>query len=209
VKRSADFAVVDPSFLELVRLGVRRADDPVVRNTLDVVERELGVDTPNGQFWHRFTDDGYGEDGAGGKWRLTDPGSQQTTGRAWPIFAGERGEYELLAGDGDPAARLQAMADSANDGLMIAEQVRDENAPSGQPGFATGEGHLLGHPTDVVARPARASGVVRRCRPARGAARGGRLRVPGRGLLSTPTVSWGGQACGDSACTADRASDSG
>jgi glucoamylase len=133
-------AVVDPSFLELVRLGVRRADDPVVRNTLDVVDRELGVDTPNGQFWHRFTDDGYGEDAAGGQWRLTDPGSRQTTGRAWPIFAGERGEYELLAGDGDPAARLQAMADSANDGLMIAEQVWDQHSPSGQPDFPAGEG---------------------------------------------------------------------
>ena len=55
-------AVVDPSFLELVRLGVRPADDPVVRNTVEVVDRELGVDTPSGQFWHRFTDDGYGED---------------------------------------------------------------------------------------------------------------------------------------------------
>jgi glucoamylase len=133
-------AVVDPSFLELVRLGVRPADDPVVRNTVEVVDRELGVETPSGQFWHRFTDDGYGEDAEGGQWRITDPGSQQTTGRAWPIFAGERGEYELLAGTGDPAARLQAMADSANDGLMIAEQVWDDNAPSGQPGFPTGQG---------------------------------------------------------------------
>ncbi|WP_433555921.1 glycoside hydrolase family 15 protein [Pseudonocardia xinjiangensis] len=133
-------AVVDPSFLELVRLGVRKADDPVVRNTLAVVDRELGVQTPNGQFWHRFTDDGYGEDATGGLWRLTDPGSQQTTGRAWPIFAGERGEYELLAGDGDPAGRLQAMADSANDGLMIPEQVWDQHAPSGEPDFPTGEG---------------------------------------------------------------------
>ena len=139
-------AVVDPSFLELVRLGVRRADDPVVRNTVAVVDRELGVQTPAGQFWHRFTDDGYGEDAAGGPWRLSDPGSQQTTGRAWPIFAGERGEYELLAGDGDPAARLRAMAAAANDGLMIAEQVWDQHPPSGEPGFPPGEGTFSATP---------------------------------------------------------------
>ncbi len=139
-------AVVDPSFLELVRLGVKPADDPVVRATVDVVDRELGVDTPNGQFWHRFTDDGYGEDAAGGPWRITEEDTQATIGRAWPIFAGERGEYELLAGTGDPAARLESIAATANDGLMIAEQVWDDNPPSGQPGFPTGEGTFSATP---------------------------------------------------------------
>jgi glucoamylase len=133
-------AVVDPSFLELVRLGIKVPEDPIVANTVAVVDRELGVDTPNGQFWHRFTDDGYGEDATGGPWRLTDANSQLTTGRAWPIFAGERGEYELLAGTGDPAARLRAMAAAANDGGMIAEQVWDQNPPAGQPGADPGTG---------------------------------------------------------------------
>jgi glucoamylase len=32
------------------------------------------------------------------------------------------------------------MAEPANDGLMIAEQVWNENAPSGQHGFPAGEG---------------------------------------------------------------------
>ena len=53
--------VVDPSFLELVRLGVLRADNPASLSTLPVVDRELGVDTPNGEFWHRYNHDGYGE----------------------------------------------------------------------------------------------------------------------------------------------------
>ena len=53
--------VVDTSFLELVRLGVKPADDPDIRSTLPVVDRELGVTTPNGQFWHRYNFDGYGE----------------------------------------------------------------------------------------------------------------------------------------------------
>lgn len=139
-------AVVDTSFLELVRLGVKAADDPVVRNSVAVVDDQLGVDTPTGTFWHRFTDDGYGEDSAGGPWRLSSPGEQATIGRIWPIFAGERGEYELLSGTGAPAERLAAMAAAANDGLMIAEQVWDEHSPSGQPGFPKGEGTFSATP---------------------------------------------------------------
>ncbi|WP_219414317.1 glycoside hydrolase family 15 protein [Pseudonocardia nigra] len=139
-------AVVDPSFLELLRLGVKPADDPVIRKTVEVVDRELGVDTPNGRFWHRFTDDGYGEDATGGPWRINEENSQLTIGRVWPIFAGERGEYELLAGTGDPQARLHAMAAAANDGLMIAEQVWGDHPPSGQQGFPTGEGTFSATP---------------------------------------------------------------
>ena len=57
------------AFLELVRLGVKPADDPVVRNSLAVVDEQLGVDTPSGTFWHRYTEDGYGETLDGGKRR--------------------------------------------------------------------------------------------------------------------------------------------
>ena len=35
--------VVDPSFLELVRLGVLPANDPTVRNSIEVVDAQLGV----------------------------------------------------------------------------------------------------------------------------------------------------------------------
>jgi glucoamylase len=137
-------AVVDTSFLELVRIGVRRADDPVVLSSLPVVDRELAVDTPNGRFWHRFNFDGYGETPDGGPF----PG-EGNTGRAWPIFAGERGEYELAAGElsGDGAAaraaaavHLDAMAATANDGWMLPEQVWDRNPPAGAAGFAPGDG---------------------------------------------------------------------
>ena len=142
--------IVDTSFLELVRLGVRRADDAAVRQSLPVVDRELGVTTPNGQFWHRFNHDGYGETPDGGP--FPGPGN---TGRLWPIFAGERGEYELAAGEETGAVeqarmvaggRLAAMAATANDGLMLPEQVWDENPPSGTPGFAPGEGTLSATP---------------------------------------------------------------
>jgi glucoamylase len=144
--------VVDPSFLELVRLGVLRADDPNVVSTLPVVDRELGDETPTGQFWHRFNHDGYGETPDGRPF-----GTNDGIGRLWPIFAGERGEYELAAGElgGDVGAaraaamtRLDAIANTANDGLMLPEQVWDHNPPAGTdgrfPGTGTGSATPLG-----------------------------------------------------------------
>jgi glucoamylase len=136
--------VVDPSFLELVRLGVKRWDDPVVLNTVRVVDERLQVRTPAGAFWHRFSFDGYGEQRDGGPWELFDDGTRRTLGRAWPIFAGERGEYDLLAGR--PAgAHLAAMAAAANDGGMIAEQVWDGLPPTG-PRFPAGTGTFSATP---------------------------------------------------------------
>ncbi len=130
--------IVDPSFLELVRLGVEPANDPNIVATLHVVDAQLGVATPRGEFWHRYTGDGYGEERDGSPWRTKLPdGSQITIGRAWPIFAGERGEYELAAGL-PAAARLAAMAAAANDVGLLPEQVWDQNPPAGKPGFASG-----------------------------------------------------------------------
>jgi glucoamylase len=130
--------VVDPSFLEMVRLGVKRPDDPNILNTIEVVDQQLSTMTPNGRFWHRYTGDGYGEQRNGGPWEINQPpGSQTTIGRLWPIFAGERGEYELAAGHG-AAQQLASIAAVANDGGMLPEQVWDQNPPSGSPGFAPG-----------------------------------------------------------------------
>jgi glucoamylase len=131
--------VVDTSFLELVRLGVKRADDPDIRSTLPVVDRELGVTTPNGQFWHRYNFDGYGETPDGGPF----PGDGNR-GRLWPLLAGERGEYELAAGDRRAAGRrLDAIAATASPGWMLPEQVWDDQAP---PGRAPGTGTLSATP---------------------------------------------------------------
>ena len=131
--------VVDPSFLELVRLGVRPADDPTIVNTIKVVDAELGDRTPAGELWHRFTGDGYGEQADGGPWNVIWPTPTRTYGRLWPIFAGERGEYELLAGAPASARnRLRTIAATANSGLMLPEQVWDTRAPAGvRPGTGT------------------------------------------------------------------------
>ena len=132
--------VVDPSFLEVVRLGLRPASDPAIRNTIAVVDEELGEQTPAGMLWHRFTSDGYGETADGRPWNVNWPTPTRTYGRLWPIFAGERGEYELLAGDQASArARLSTIAATANSGLMLPEQVWDNAAPPGErPGTGTG-----------------------------------------------------------------------
>jgi glucoamylase len=132
---------VDPSFLELVRLGIKRWDDPVILNTNKVIDTVLAEQTPSGQHWHRFTNDGYGEAEDGSQW---DIGKGRTYGRLWPILAGERGEYELLAGQADKARkRLASMAMTANEGLMLPEQIWDDRAPSG----ATAGGPRPGTPT--------------------------------------------------------------
>ncbi|WP_435360707.1 glycoside hydrolase family 15 protein [Haloarchaeobius sp. DFWS5] len=138
-------AVVDAGFLELVRLGVLPWDDPTVRNSLAVVDDTIRVDTPNGPAWYRYNGDGYGEQGpdgsvgAGAPWSISEAGK----GRLWPIFTGERGEYELLAGteSGDfaPANLLRTMRRFANTGRMIPEQVWDREEPS-EFGWEFGEG---------------------------------------------------------------------
>jgi glucoamylase len=120
--------IVDQSFLGLVLFGAKRFDDPTVQNSLAVGDDVLGVDTPIGTVWHRFTFDGYGEQTDGGDWDLF--AGAQTRGRLWPLLAGERGEYELLAGR-DARPRLRTIAGAANDGLMLPEQVWDTQSPSG------------------------------------------------------------------------------
>ncbi|WP_243056649.1 glycoside hydrolase family 15 protein [Nocardioides sp. SR21] len=131
--------VVDPSFLDLVRLGVLAFDDPAVVNTLDVVDQELEVETPNGSFWRRFSHDGYGETRTGGQWTITEPGTGTTLGRGWPILTGERGEYVVDAGE-DASSYLLAMAAAAGPGDMISEQVWDGRPPTGAACCAAGEG---------------------------------------------------------------------
>ena len=159
--------VTDTSYLELVRLGVKPANDPNIVKTLEVVDSTemldyqkvgLKVDTPNGTFWHRFNFDGYGETREGGPWDIgftpcditTCLTTQKTIGRAWPLFAGERGEYELAAGGqaatGPASKRLADIAATGNDGYMLPEQVWDENPPSGTGGFTPGEGTFSATP---------------------------------------------------------------
>ena len=124
--------VVDQGFIELVRLGIRPANDSVIVNSLKIIDSTIRVETPNGPTFYRYNHDGYGETWFGGPWL------GEGVGRIWPIFAGERGEYEVARG-ADPNLYLRAMMGFANAGGMIPEQVWDRPNP-GHSDFDFGEG---------------------------------------------------------------------
>ncbi len=134
-------AVADAGFLELIRLGIKPASDRAIINSLQVVDAQLGITTPNGMFWHRYNNDGYGETSSGAPWFLTGPETLTTHGRLWPLFAGERGEYDIATHNVFEAkTRLLTMWHTANEGYLLPEQVWDNQPPSGQTGFAAGAG---------------------------------------------------------------------
>jgi glucoamylase len=117
----ADFEarnVIDAGFLELVRYGIRRADDPVIVDSLKVVDYTLKVETPIGPCWRRYNHDGYGQRHDGG------PFLGWGQGRAWPLLTGERAHYELAAGH-DVRPYIQALEGFSSRGGMLPEQIWD------------------------------------------------------------------------------------
>ncbi len=138
--------IVDAGFLELVRLGIKSPDDPLIVKSLKVIDEQIKVNTPNGEAFYRYNHDGYGEMDDGRRWNFD--GKYTGKGRLWALLAGERGQYELALSDsyrndtkieskimrGELAfplkvkamSRLEAMANFANEGLMIPEQVWDK-----------------------------------------------------------------------------------
>jgi len=111
--------VVDGGFLELVRYGVRRADDPHIVGSLPELDDTSRADLYRVRYdfsfpgdavaapgWRRYGVDGYGEDVVtGGNYGVGGRMSPGQRGRVWPIFTGERGHYELAlaTGRGKPA----------------------------------------------------------------------------------------------------------
>jgi glucoamylase len=111
--------IIDAGFLELVRYGVRRADDPLMIDSLKVVDAVLKRDLPQGPGWLRYNWDGYGETADGGPYQ----GAGQ--GRVWPLLTGERAHYELAAGK-DVSGLIKTYEAYATAGNMLPEQVWDE-----------------------------------------------------------------------------------
>lgn len=111
-------AQIGVDFLQLVRFGLRRAEDPLIVATVKVADALLKVDTPSGPSWHRYNEDGYGEHEDGSAYDGTG------RGRAWPLLTGERGHYELCCGQ-DPLPYLMAMTRMASSGGMLPEQIWD------------------------------------------------------------------------------------
>ncbi|MGI8642020.1 MAG: glycoside hydrolase family 15 protein [Pyrinomonadaceae bacterium] len=146
--------IVDAGFLELVRLGIKSPDDPLIVKSLKVIDEQIKVNTPNGEGFYRYNHDGYGEMDDGRRWNWD--GKYTGKGRLWALLSGERGQYELaqyaLSEENftnslyqrsyqskkleknkegwtlkaKAKSRLDAMLNFANDGLMIPEQVWDK-----------------------------------------------------------------------------------
>ena len=113
-------AVIDGGFLELVRYGVRRADDPLIVNSVKVVDKVLKVKTPYGETWRRYNHDGYGQRKDGTAY------AGWGQGRAWPLLGGERAHYELAAGR-DVKPYIKAFEQFSSVGGMLPEQVWDHD----------------------------------------------------------------------------------
>jgi glucoamylase len=111
--------IVDAGFLQLVRYGIVSAHDPLIVESLRVVDSILKTETPPGPCWHRYNHDGYGQRPGGG------PYEQWGKGRAWPLLTGERGHYELAAGH-DCHPLLHAMERFSNGTCLLPEQIWDE-----------------------------------------------------------------------------------
>jgi len=156
--------VIDGGFLELVRYGVRRADDPYITATLGEyddtslealyrVRYDFGPEGDRTPGWRRYGVDGYGEDvttglGYTGATGVSTSGQR---GRVWPFFTGERGHYELArlleAEAADPAALdalrntyVRGMERFANPGLLLPEQVWDGVGRPSPHDYAAGSG---------------------------------------------------------------------
>jgi glucoamylase len=110
--------IVDAGFLELVRYGIRSADDPIIKDSLRVVDAVLKVDTPYGPAWRRYNHDGYGQREDGSSY------SGWGKGRPWPLLTGERGHYEIAAGR-DATPFLQALENFSQGIGLMPEQIWD------------------------------------------------------------------------------------
>ncbi|MCB9078552.1 MAG: glucan 1,4-alpha-glucosidase [Anaerolineaceae bacterium] len=155
--------VLDAGFLELVRYGVRRADNPAILDSLVELDDETLPDNLRLKYdftfpgdstaypgWRRYGNDGYGERTDDGSNYVGSAGDQR--GRVWPFFTGERGHFELElakanAGGALDAAGVAALRDVyvralenyANEGLMLPEQVWDGVGSNTAHNYTTGE----------------------------------------------------------------------
>jgi glucoamylase len=150
--------IVDAGFLELVRYGIRRPNDAIIQDSLRVVDAVLKVETPYGPCWRRYNHDGYGQRADGGAYKYWG------VGRAWPLLTGERGHYELAAGN-DPGPYLGALEKFARGVGLIPEQIWDvPDLPAQHLHFGGGTGSaiplLWAHAEYVKLRRSAADGKV-------------------------------------------------
>ncbi len=141
--------VVDGGFLELVRMGVKRADDPSILATIGEYDALLKQTIPGkGDAWFRYNYDGYGEKNDGSNFDGTG------RGRLWPIFTAERGMYEIArTGVGTNGAGYRTAVKNFSSATgVIPEQVWNTSATlSGDWVTTTPAGATPGTPTRSMA----------------------------------------------------------
>ena len=87
----------------------------------------------------------------GAPWPPTDTG----TGHLWPVLGGERGEYDIAAGDsGDAGSLLTAMRNMTSGQGLEPEQVWEDPDVPASP-FGTDPTHRLDRLRPTVSPPAR------------------------------------------------------
>ena len=113
-------SVIDAGFLELVRLGLKSSTNQAVTESLPVVDATIETNTPSGPGYHRYNGDGYGDSSTTGQpWPTNNTG----TGHAWPVLDGERGEYDVAAGERQQALMLLTTMQHFGSGVgLIPEQ---------------------------------------------------------------------------------------
>ena len=155
--------VVDTSYLELVRLGVKPPNDPTSYiRSMWWTQRRCLTTRRSGSRWIRQTaPSGTASTstatarremvsrGTSGLPRATSPPASRRRTRS-----GERGPSSPESAASTylpqigraPKATSRLWRNTGNDGYMLPEQVWDENLPSGQPGFPRGEGTFSATP---------------------------------------------------------------
>lgn len=127
--------IVDAGFLDLVRLGIKRPNDPLIKRSVAIVDRLIKVETPHGPAWYRYNHDAYGEQENGKPYD-----GRNGRGRPWPLLTGEHGQFELAQGKNRRARRrLDSLMGFANEGRMIPEQIWDRRTEP-DPSLRFGEG---------------------------------------------------------------------
>ena len=101
-----------------MRYGIRAPGDPLIEDSLRVVDACLKVDLPQGPCWRRYNNDGYGQQADGRAWH------GYGVGRPWPLLTGERGHYELAAGR-DVRPYVKAIEEFSSATGLLPEQVWD------------------------------------------------------------------------------------
>ena len=157
--------MVDAGFLELVRYGVRSADDSRIKSSLAVIDDQALNDDLRVRYdfkfqsmkavvpgFRRYGHDGYGDTTGGHNYGEGGQMAPDQRGRVWPIFTGERGHYELAVASRKRGGAtkvdinhirqvyVKGLEHFANEGLMIPEQVWDGVGQAGPHGYTKGQG---------------------------------------------------------------------